>query len=76
MSIFKDCWDRVKGPTIFNLLKETNTRIRYTNETNASSIPAIIIGRQPDVETAVSRLEKLQSSLVRALSCFSIVYFK
>ncbi|KAM7542660.1 hypothetical protein Aperf_G00000013839 [Anoplocephala perfoliata] len=63
VNIFRDCWDRIKGPTIINLLKETNTRIHYTPETNDSSIPAIIIGRQPDVEAAVARLEKLQRSL-------------
>ena len=52
------------GSTIVNLLKETRTRIRYLPDSNDGSKVAILTGRQEDVNAAVTRLDKLQKSMV------------
>ncbi|CDS37530.1 high density lipoprotein receptor hdl [Echinococcus multilocularis] len=61
--IFKDCLPRILGATIVNLLKETRTRIHYFPPSDDGSQPVSIIGRQEDVDAAVTRLEKLQKSM-------------
>ncbi|VDD84192.1 unnamed protein product [Mesocestoides corti] len=63
LRIFKDCLQRILGAPIVNLLKETKTRIRYLPPSTDGSQPVIIIGRQEDVDSAISRLEKLQKSM-------------
>nr|CDS29395.1 high density lipoprotein receptor (hdl) [Hymenolepis microstoma] len=59
-SIFEDCRDRILGPTICKLLKDTNTRIRYFDREKTRGV---IFGVQSNVETAIDHLERLQRSL-------------
>ncbi|VDN98236.1 unnamed protein product [Rodentolepis nana] len=59
-SIFEDCRDRILGPTICKLLKDTNTRIRYFDREKTRGV---IFGVQSNVETAIVQLERLQRSL-------------
>ncbi|KAM3184380.1 hypothetical protein ACTXT7_008456 [Hymenolepis weldensis] len=59
-SIFDDCRDRILGPTICKLLKDTNTRIRYFDREKTRGV---IFGVQSNVEKAIDHLERLQRSL-------------
>lgn len=59
--IYEDCRSRILGPTICNLLKETNTRVRYFDKEKTQGV---IFGVQANVEAAIDRLDKLQRSLV------------
>ena len=62
--IFKESLQRILGNPICTLLKETKTPIRYLPPSEDGSQSVIIIGREADVESAVTRLEKVQRQLV------------
>lgn len=70
-SIFEDCRDRVLGPTICKLLKDTNTRIRYFDREKTRGV---IFGVQSNVEKAIDHLERLQRSLVCLNRSFSTFF--